>query len=181
MEQSKSDIRLGRFLSLVLRHNPQAAGITLDAHGWADVEALLAGVRASGRAIDRETLERIVRENSKQRYAFNDDHSRIRASQGHSIAVDLALRPARPPQVLYHGTAERFLPAIRREGLRPMGRQYVHLSPDPETAAAVGRRHGRPVVLAVDAAAMVRDGAVFYRSENGVWLCGSVPAAYFLP
>lgn len=178
MEQSKSDVRLGRFLSLVLRHDPQAAGITLDEHGWADVEALIAGVRATGRAIDRETLERIVRENSKRRYAFNEDHTRIRASQGHSIAVDVELQTARPPEVLYHGTAERFLPAIRREGLRPMGRQYVHLSMDYQTAAAVGRRHGTPAVLSVDAAAMVRDGAVFYLSENGVWLCKAVPARY---
>lgn len=178
MEQSREDVRLGRFLSLVLRHDPSAAGICLDEHGWADVEALINGVRSTGRAIDRETLERIVRENSKQRYAFNDDHTRIRANQGHSLAVDVELRQAEPPARLYHGTASRFLPAIRREGLRPMGRQYVHLSRDRQTAEAVGRRHGSPVVLTVDAAAMVRDGAVFYLSENGVWLCAAVPPAY---
>lgn len=178
MEQSKSDVRLGRFLSLVLRHEPQAAGITLDEHGWADVEALLSGVRAAGRDIDRETLERIVRENNKRRYAFNDDHTKIRANQGHSIDVDVELQTAQPPAVLYHGTAERSLNAIRREGLRPMSRQYVHLSGDRETALSVGRRHGAPAVLTVDAAAMVRDGAVFYLSENGVWLCRAVPAQY---
>ena len=177
-DQGAGDIRLGRFLSLVLRHNPQAAGITLDEHGWADVEDLLAGVRRTGRSIDRETLERIVRENNKQRYAFNQDHSKIRANQGHSLRVDVELRRETPPQVLYHGTATRFLDSIRREGLRKMSRQYVHLSGDYATALAVGRRHGSPVVLVVDAAAMDRDGAVFYRSENGVWLCEAVSPAY---
>ena len=178
MEQSQADIKLGRFLSLVLRHEPQAAGITLDQHGWADVEALIAGVRRTGRTIDRETLERIVRENSKHRYAFNDGHTKIRASQGHSIAVDVELRSAQPPEILYHGTAQRFLSPIRREGLKPMGRQYVHLSKDRETATAVGQRHGTPVVLTVNAAAMVQDGAVFYLSENGVWLCKAIDVRY---
>ena len=134
MEQSQADIKLGRFLSLVLRHEPQAAGITLDQHGWADVEALIAGVRRTGRTIDRETLERIVRENSKHRYAFNDGHTKIRANQGHSLQVDVELKEAQPPQFLYHGTASRFLPAIQAEGIRKMGRQYVHLSGDWNTA-----------------------------------------------
>lgn len=179
-DQSRDDVKLGRFLSLVLRHDPGAAGIELDGHGWADVDELLAGVERTGRRIDREALERIVRENNKQRYAFNSDHTKIRANQGHSIPVDVELREARPPQYLYHGTAERSLPAIQREGLKKMSRQYVHLSANFETAVAVGRRHGRPVVLTIDAEAMVRDGAVFYRSENGVWLCESVPAKYFV-
>ena len=178
--QSDGDVRLGRFLSLVLRHNPQAAGITLDEHGWADVEALLGGVRRTGRQMDREDLERIVRENSKQRYAFNQDHSKIRANQGHSLPVDVELRRETPPQVINHGTAARFLEAIRREGLRRMSRQYVHLSGDYATALAVGRRHGAPAVLTVDAAAMAAAGFVFYRSENGVWLCAAVPAAYLI-
>ena len=178
--QGAGDVRLGRFLSLVLRHNPQAAGITLDEHGWADVEALLTGVRRTGRQIDRETLERIVRENNKQRYAFNQDHSKIRANQGHSLQVDVELRRETPPQLLYHGTAIRFLDSIRREGLQRMSRQYVHLSGDYATALAVGRRHGSPVVLTIDAGAMAQDGAVFYRSENGVWLCQEVPPAYFI-
>ena len=178
MPQNQSDIRLGRFLSLVLRHHPEAAGISLDEHGWADVDALLEGVRRTGRTIDREILERIVRENDKQRYKFNEDRTKIRASQGHSLSVSLELRPETPPAVLYHGTVERFLPSIFQEGLCKMSRQYVHLSPDPETAARVGRRRGAPVVLAVDAAAMARDGAAFYRSDNGVWLCGHVPPGY---
>ena len=178
MEQSKEDIRLGRFLSLVLRHDPQAAGIQLDEHGWADVQELLDGVRRTGRSIDLETLERIVRENIKQRYSFNEDHSKIRANQGHSISVDVELKQVQPPQLLYHGTADRFVPAIREKGICKMERQYVHLSGDFQTALQVGRRHGRPAVLTVDAAAMAQDGIPFYRSENGVWLCEHVPAAY---
>lgn len=177
-QQSGGDVRLGRFLSLVLRHNPQAAGITLDEHGWADVEQLLNGVRRAGRQIDRETLERIVRENNKQRYAFNEDHTKIRANQGHSVAVDVELRETEPPQFLYHGTAAKSLPAIRREGICKMGRQYVHLSGDYQTAVDVGRRHGSPVVIVIDAAAMAQDGISFYRSENGVWLCEHVPFQY---
>ena len=179
MEQNKHDIKLGRFLSLVLRHNPDAAGITLDERGWADVAELLDGVRGTGRQIDMETLERIVRENNKQRYAFNADHTKIRANQGHSIQVDIELREAKPPRYLYHGTAERFLLAIQAEGIRKMDRQHVHLSGDYRTALAVGRRHGVPVVLRVDAAAMAQTGATFYRSENGVWLCEYVPSKYF--
>lgn len=180
MEQSNADVRLGRFLSLVLRHDPGAAGITLDEHGWADVEQLLVGVKGTGRRIDMETLERIVRENNKQRYAFNDDHTKIRASQGHSIQVDVELQEKEPPKYLYHGTATRFFPAIQKEGIRKMSRQYVHLSGDFETAMAVGRRHGIPMVITIDAAAMGRDGVKFYRSENGVWLCGEVDPKYFV-
>ena len=179
MPQSANDVKLGRFLSLVLRHEPGAAGITLDDNGWADVEELLAGVRRTGRQIDMDTLERIVRENNKQRYSFNEDHTKIRANQGHSIQVDVELKEAKPPQYLFHGTASRFLPAIRREGIRKMGRQYVHLSGDFQTALAVGRRHGAPVVITVDAAAMVRDGVTFYLSANGVWQCEYVPPEYF--
>ena len=180
MEQHNSDIKLGRFLSLVLRHEPGAAGITLDEHGWADVETLLAGVNRTGRKIDRPTLERIVRENNKRRYSFNEDHTKIRANQGHSVQVDVELKAMDPPQYLYHGTATRFLPAIQREGIRKMSRQYVHLSGDYETALAVGKRHGAPVVITVDAAAMARDGVTFYRSENGVWLCEWVEPKYFV-
>ena len=180
MEQRNSDVKLGRFLSLVLRHDPGAAGITLDEHGWADVNELLAGVNRTGRRIDLPTLERIVRKNNTRRYAFSEDHTKIRANQGHSIPVDVELREEKPPRYLYHGTATRFLPAIQGEGIRRMGRQYVHLSGDFETAMAVGKRHGIPVVITIDAAAMARDGVTFYRSENGVWLCEHVPARYFL-
>ena len=180
MEQSNSDVKLGRFLSLVLRHDPHAAGITLDEHGWADVNELLAGVNRTGRKIDRVTLERIVRENNKQRYSFNGDGTKIRANQGHSLQVDVELKAAQPPKYLYHGTASRFLPAIQAEGIRRMSRQHVHLSGDFETAMAVGKRHGIPVVITIDAGAMARDGVAFYRSENGVWLCGHVEPKYFV-
>ena len=180
MEQSNSDVKLGRFLSLVLRHDPGAAGITLDEHGWADVNELLAGVNRTGRKIDRVTLERIVRENNKQRYSFNGDGTKIRANQGHSLQVDVELKAAQPPKYLYHGTASRFLPAIQAEGIRKMSRQHVHLSGDFETAMAVGKRHGIPVVITIDAGAMARDGVAFYRSENGVWLCGHVEPKYFV-
>lgn len=179
MQQSTNDIKLGRFLGLVLRHNPSAVGISLDKHGWADVDELLNGVRGTGRKIDQETLERIVRENNKQRYSFNEDHTKIRANQGHSLQVDVELRETKPPRYLYHGTAARFLSAIQAEGIRKMTRQYVHLSGDYQTAVAVGRRHGAPVVLRVDAEAMAQNGATFYRSENGVWLCECVPPEYF--
>lgn len=174
------DVRLGRFISLVLRHQPDAAGITLDEHGWADVEELLAGVNRTGRTIDRETLERIVRENDKQRYSFSPDHKRLRANQGHSIPVDVELKEALPPARLYHGTAKRFLDGIYAEGIKKGERQYVHLSEDYDTAVKVGVRHGSPAVLVLDAAAMAADGVTFYRSENGVWLCDYVPTRYIL-
>lgn len=140
MEQSKSDIKLGRFLSLVLRHDP-AAGIILDENGWADVQ-LLAGVRQTGRPISMGALERIVRENNKKRYSFNQDHSKIRANQGHSLEVDVELQPQTPPDALYHGTTDRFLGSILKTGLQKQNRQHIHLSAEVETAANVGRRHG---------------------------------------
>ncbi len=166
------------FLALVLRHKPDAAGITLDAHGWADVSALLSGMTAAGYPADRSILEEIVRTDAKQRYAFNEDHTKIRANQGHSVAVDLELKPVNPPEYLWHGTASRFLESILREGLKPMSRQYVHLSPDTETAEKVGKRHGKPVILQIAAQKMVQDGFRFYRAENGVWLTDTVPPQY---
>ena len=180
MEENKNDIKLGRFLCLILRHHPEIAGIALDEHGWADVGALLDGVCSTGRWIDRETLERIVREDNKQRYSFNAEHTKIRANQGHSIQVDVELRKVQPPRYLYHGTATQFLHSIQVEGIKRMSRQYVHLSGDFETAMAVGKRHGIPVVITIDAGAMARDGVAFYRSENGVWLCGHVEPKYFV-
>ena len=143
--------RLSVFISLVLRHKPDAAGIRLDEHGWADVGELIEGVRATGRTIDLEILEEIVRTDEKQRYSFSADRTLIRANQGHSIPVDVELQETVPPDCLYHGTATRFLESIRREGLKPMSRLYVHLSRDEETAVKVGKRHGAPVVLAIDA------------------------------
>lgn len=178
MQHNKQDIALGRFLSLVLRHNPAAAHIQLDAHGWASVDALLAGCARAGKAVSRETLERIVKENDKKRYCFNEDRTKIRANQGHSLAVDIELAACAPPAVLYHGTASRFLSGIQKRGITRQSRQYVHLSADEKTAVRVGTRHGLPVVLRIDAAAMAQDGYTFYRAENGVWLCTEVPWSY---
>lgn len=175
---NKSD-KLSVFLSLVLRHNPGAANIKLDEHGWADVEELLAGIMATGRKIDMAMLEEIVRTDNKQRYGFNDDKTLIRANQGHSIAVDVELKEQEPPEFLYHGTADRFLTAILEEGLKPMSRLYVHLSSDRETAIKVGRRHGKPVVLLIHSKEMYRDGYLFYLSENGVWLTKEIANQYF--
>jgi len=178
IQQSKNDVELGRFISLVLRHTPSAAGIQLDENGWAEVNELLAGANRARKWIDMETLERIVRENNKQRYSFNEDHTKIRANQGHSIQVDVELKAQIPPDTLYHGTATRFLDSIRQQGLTKQNRQHVHLSADATTATNVGSRHGKPVVLSVNAAAMVADGYTFYLSENGVWLCDAVPWEY---
>lgn len=176
--QKKQDEDLGRFLSLVLRHNPLAAGVRLDSHGWVQVDDLLAGVSKTGRSLSKETLERIVRENNKQRYSFNEDHTRIRANQGHSIPVDLELKECVPPDILYHGTASRFMGGIRQKGITRQSRQHVHLSADIKTAKAVGCRHGVPVILKINSKAMAADGYHFYQSENGVWLCEQVPKQY---
>lgn len=171
-------VRVSKYLARHLRHRPDLIGITLDGAGWTDVGELLAACARHGFPISRDELERVVAGGGKRRYAFDASRRRIRASQGHSVSVDLGLPVAVPPEVLFHGTAERLLPAIRREGLRPMGRHDVHLSLDEETARAVGARHGRPVVLIVDAAAMVASGHEFRVSANGVWLVGAVPPRY---
>lgn len=163
------DVELGKFISLILRHKPQVIGITLDQNGWADTQELLAGINASGCYIDMEILERIVRENNKKRYSFNEDKSRIRANQGHSISVNVEMKEMTPPDELYHGTADRFLDSIREKGILKMNRQYVHLSADAETAKAVGKRHGKPVVLVIDTKKMAEDGYTFWLSDNGVW------------
>lgn len=168
---------LGKFLALILRHQPEAAGISLDCHGWADVDKLVAGVSLQHR-FSREILEEIVATDSKGRYVFNEDRSMIRACQGHSIPVDLELQPVEPPEVLYHGTSDKSVRGILKRGIRSGSRQYVHLSPDVETAVGVGLRHGDPVVFRVDAGRMDRDGIRFFRSENGVWLTGTVAPEY---
>ena len=170
--------KLDRYLALILRHKPEVVGITLDNHGWADVSELIVGIAKNNPRFDMDTLERIVATDDKNRYSFNDDKTRIRANQGHSIPVDVELKETKPPKVLYHGTAERFLPSIMTQGLKSMSRLYVHLSADYDTAVKVGKRHGKPVVLRVDAERMARDGAVFYLSENGVWLTGPVDSRY---
>lgn len=166
-----------KFLSLILRHKPEVIGISLDEHGWADVDALIAGIRQT-REFNRELLEEIVRTDSKQRYAFNEDHSLIRANQGHSIPVDVQLEAATPPDILWHGTGEKYVSSIQKTGLLPKGRLYVHLSGDAATARKVGTRHGKPFIYRVLAGNMQEDGYTFYRSANGVWLTKEVPVAY---
>ena len=175
---SKSD-KLSVFISLVLRHKPDAAHITLDEHGWANVEELLDGINNTGRKIDMEILEEIVATDNKQRYSFNQDKTMIRANQGHSIPVDVELKEQEPPEFLYHGTATGFLDGIINEGLKPMSRLYVHLSKDTETALKVGKRHGDPIILKIYSRDMYKDGCKFYLSENGVWLTKKVDVKYF--
>ncbi|MEQ8818979.1 MAG: RNA 2'-phosphotransferase [Sumerlaeia bacterium] len=174
----KHEIRISKFFSLVLRHDPAKAGLTLDANGWAQVEALLAGCGRAGLAVTREELDHVVANNPKKRFALSPDGARIRASQGHSVAVDLALAAQTPPEILFHGTADRNLASIKDRGLVRGGRQHVHLSLDEETAFKVGQRHGRPLILRVRAAEMAAAGFAFHCSENGVWLVDEVPAEY---
>jgi putative RNA 2'-phosphotransferase len=142
------------------------------------VDDLLAAATRAGVPLDDATLRRVVAENDKQRFALGDDGAMIRASQGHSVEVELGLEPVEPPPVLFHGTATRFLDSIRRDGLIPGARRHVHLSADATTATTVGARHGRPAVLRIDAARMHADGHRFFRSANGVWLTNAVPAEY---
>lgn len=170
--------KMSKFISLVLRHKPEAAGITLDEHGWANVEELLAGINDTGRKITMEILEEIVAMDNKQRYSFNQDKTLIRANQGHSVSVDVELMMQEPPEFLYHGTATRFLDNIMNEGLKPMSRLYVHLSKDIETALKVGKRHGNPVILKIYSGEMHKDGYKFYLSENGVWLTKKIDVKY---
>lgn len=176
-EQQKK--RIGKFLSLILRHAPEKIGITLDKSGWASVDELLQQLAAHNKPLSFEQLVEIVETNNKQRYSFNQDRTRIRANQGHSIELDLQLTPQKPPEVLYHGTASRFMKSITQQGLIKGSRHHVHLSKDKETAHQVGSRQGVPVILAIASGQMQRDGFVFYCSDNGVWLTDHVPTRYF--
>lgn len=169
-------MKVSKYLSKHLRHQPERIGLTLDEGGWVEIDALLGAAAAHGFRITRDELDHVVATNDKKRFAI--EGTRIRASQGHSIDIDLDLPSATPPPYLYHGTVARALDAIRAEGLRPMNRHDVHLSPDRETATRVGARRGRPVVLSVDAGAMHRDGHIFHISANGVWLTQAVPPQY---
>jgi putative RNA 2'-phosphotransferase len=163
-------IKISKLLSFILRHDPGSHGIKLDEHGYANVEELIKKIN-----ISMDVLMRVVVENDKQRYAFNEEETLIRANQGHSIAVDLQLSPVEPPEILYHGTAARFLNSILIKGLIKGNRQYVHLSSDEKTAEKVGQRHGRSVVLKVLSAEMHKKGLKFYLSKNKVWLTDHVP------
>ena len=174
----KSLVKRSRYLARHLRHQPEALGLTLEPGGWVAVDALLATMRRHGVELSRAELEEIVARNNKQRFSFDETGTRIRANQGHSIPVDLQLASVTPPDALYHGTSKAMVRPILREGLQKMRRQHVHLSRDKATAIKVGSRHGAPVVLLVDAAAMARDGYQFYLSDNGVWLTDHAPPRY---
>lgn len=171
-------VKVSKCLSKHLRHEPERLGLTLAPGGWVEVEQLLSACAAHQFPITREELEVVVANSDKQRFSFDENNTRIRANQGHSVEVDLQLQPQTPPQVLYHGTGEQTVPAILRSGLNKMSRHHVHLSREVETARKVGARHGRPVVLAIAAETMHQDGFTFYCSENSVWLVDAVPPQY---
>jgi uncharacterized protein (TIGR02452 family) len=171
-------VRVSKFLSLVLRHDPARIGISLDDAGWTDVDALLAACVAHGVVISRAELDEVVATSDKQRYAFSDDHTRIRANQGHSVPVSLGLPPTPPPETLYHGTVEAAVAGIKADGIKKGARHDVHLSADLDTATKVGGRRGKALILTVRAGAMADAGHVFYRSENGVWLTDHVPPQF---
>jgi putative RNA 2'-phosphotransferase len=170
---------ISKYLSYLLRHAPESAGLTLDTEGWAAIDAVLAGAARGRKPFDRAALQQAVDNNSKKRFEVSADGLRIRAVQGHSSTqVARNYAPVEPPATLFHGTATRFLESIRAKGLIPGNRHHVHLSGDAQTAVAVGQRHGKPVVLVVDAQAMRADGHTFHQAENGVWLTAAVPPSY---
>jgi len=173
--------QLSKFLSLVLRHKPDAIGLTLTPEGWADIDELLAKSDATGTRLSREDLLEIVATSDKKRFSLSEDRQRIRAAQGHSVTVELGLPPQEPPNILYHGTATRFMDSIRSEGLRPQARQQVHLSADEATAKRVGQRHGKPVIFKVEALRMHVNGFKFFLADNGVWLTDQVPPEFLSP
>lgn len=171
---------ISKFLSFVLRHRPQEINLILDANGWANVEELIQKSADKGTIFSKNELEIIVETNEKKRFTFNDDKTKIRANQGHSIEIDLALTPVSPPIHLYHGTAEKNLETILKKGILKMNRQHVHLSLEKETALQVGSRHGKPKILTVLSGQMNNDGLLFFQSKNGVWLTEFVDSKYIL-
>ena len=178
MTTDRQTKQLSKFLSYVLRHHPETLNLSPDKNGWVSVEELLSNWNAEEHKVDRELLQHIVSTNRKKRFAFNESGTMIRASQGHSISVDLGYTPMQPPAVLFHGTVEKNIEAILSQGLVRMERHHVHLSADVATAAEVGQRHGKPVILQIASGRMHEDGHIFYRSDNGVWLTEAVGAGY---
>lgn len=172
-----SIVETSRYISLILRHKPETIGITLDEHGWANVDELIAGVNKT-HPLTMDLLEEIVMTDDKMRYSFNEDKTLIRANQGHSIPVDVELEEVAPPEYLYHGTGEKYIASIDKQGLIPKSRLYVHLSSDTDTALKVGKRHGKPVIYRINCKAMIEHGYKFYRSVNDVWLTKSVPIEF---
>lgn len=170
--------RISKFLSLVLRHQPETIGITLSEDGWTNVDELIAAINRHGQDLDFETLEQVVESNDKKRFAFSDDGEMIRANQGHSVEVKLGYPPTPPPEILYHGTVARFLPGIREKGIQKGQRHHVHLSVSLEVANTVGKRRGQPVILSIRAREMNAAGHEFHVSANGVWLTDFVPIQF---
>lgn len=178
MNTNKNIIKLSKFLSLVLRHQPKVIGIELDENGWTNVQQLIQKMNNYGKTINLKTLKEVVENNDKKRFAFDERGTRIRANQGHSIQIDLGYTAQEPPEILYHGTATRFLTSIYQTGLQKRNRHHVHLSADLDTASKVGKRHGKLVILEVIAKQMRQAGHEFFISENGVWLTDHVPVQY---
>lgn len=170
--------RIGKFISLALRHDPKMIGLAMDEHGWVEVADLISKSAKRNVVFSKKDLDEIVSTNDKKRYAYNDDETKIRANQGHSIQVDLQFVEKKPPMFLYHGTAERFVSEIKEGGIQKMSRQYVHLSEDKDTAIKLGSRRGKPYIFIVLAQQMFNEGCVFYQSENGVWLTDFVALKY---
>jgi len=178
MIRGKQQTHISKFLSLILRHKPEKIGVKLDKNGWIDINELIEKTNKYGIKIDRETLNHIVATNSKKRFAINDKLDKIRASQGHSIDIELGYTSQKPPKTLFHGTSEKSVQSILEKGLKKQNRQHVHLSNDIETANKVGQRHGKPYIFKVLAEQMFNDSFEFFISENGVWLTNYVPEKY---
>ena len=172
---------MSKFLSLILRHKPETINLELDKNGWADIEELIEKSKSRKQYFTRELLDEIVRTDNKQRYTYNEDKSKIRANQGHSITIDIELEPLQPPAKLYHGTSIRFLDSIMSTGIEKRNRQHVHLSHELDTARKVGSRHGKPVILHIDSKRMYEEGIAFYLSKNRVWLTDYVDIKYIQP
>lgn len=179
---SKQLNETSKFLSYVLRHEPQAIGITLDTEGWADIGALIEGANQSGKSLTRDLIQQVVDTSDKKRFSISEDGQCIRAAQGHSTnTVNITFPEKEPPEFLYHGTATRFMESIQQEGLKPRERQYVHLSEDEQTAISVAQRYGKPIALKIEALRMYQQGLKFFQAENGVWLTTHVPKHYIKP
>ena len=172
--------QISQYIALLLRHKPEVGGLTLDNHGWCDTKALIKSIKMEFNNFNMELLEEIVREDSKQRYSFNENKTKIRANQGHSIKVDLEFKEIHPDKPLYHGTATRFLNSIMKEGVKPQSRQWVHLTDNLEEAVATGKRHGTPVILVINVANMLKDGYKFYISENNRYMIKEIPSKYII-
>jgi putative RNA 2'-phosphotransferase len=178
MISDRENKRISKFLSLVLRHQPELIGIELDEQGWTDVNTLIEKMNSRGFVLDKDILQQVIETNSKKRFALNETGERIRASQGHSVEIELGYVAQKPPDILYHGTGEKSVEDIQQQGLHKRQRHHVHLSADRQTALQVGSRYGKPVIFEVLSGLMFADGFPFFLAENGVWLTGHVPVNY---